>query len=699
MFRILHKIIFSFLLISCLLSGQSSQSLADADYRIQLDKVEEMVLKLEAINPDSAIKIAIKGVFLAEAQGDKRVEAAMLGRIGAIYFKKNNFVPAIEFYLRAYPIAKTSGDSNLTGYLLIDIGNSHYQQGLYKEAITFYEKSLEVFTGDFFKMGRSVAFNNIGLCELKTGNFDLAEKYFNEGLSIRKTMNSNTLVLHSYGYLLDVKREKRDFAGGDELLGISLPLMDSLNFPYPGDMEIPIEFYQKAGLFAYEKKEYDGAIRYYILALEKNRVTLKENNLNARITINMAMAYKGLGRSLEYVKYLNQGLEYAKKVDNTKMIKEAYRLLSGHYASTGDYLNALRFSNKMLTLVERENESAVKNRLFDLLLYVNTYDKETQLRLNQLELEKETEKKQSAEQRNYFLALVVILVSGLLAVLFFNYRRAKKLNRDLGERNERISQQHTEIEKQKTAIEEMLRKLQQSNKSRDKFYSVFVHDIKNPLHSLVACAEILVKESDDISAEEKLDFNRYVLDLSTKVNTLMLEMLEWLGIQLGKTPVEITPLESRSFIDASIERVKQAALNKNISIVNNTDPDLKVEADLTSMTSIFQNLIHNAIKFSFPGSTVELGSEVENGTVSFFVKDNGVGFTKSKMEKFSNDDMVTSSEGTEKEPGTGFGLIIIKDMLKLNNAKISLESEEGKGSKFTVTLNKAAASSQESFVL
>lgn len=105
------------------------------------------------------------------------------------------------------------------------------------------------------------------------------------------------------------------------------------------------------------------------------------------------------------------------------------------------------------------------------------------------------------------------------------------------------------------------------------------------------------------------------------------------------------------------------------------------------MTStIFRNLITNAIKYSFEGGTITVDYRVEGAVVTFSVADTGIGMSKATCETLFQTDKSVSTKGTHDETGTGLGLILCKELAEVQGGKITVESEEGKGSCFSFSL-------------
>ena len=144
-------------------------------------------------------------------------------------------------------------------------------------------------------------------------------------------------------------------------------------------------------------------------------------------------------------------------------------------------------------------------------------------------------------------------------------------------------------------------------------------------------------------------------------------------------------------LNTSINIVNENAKKKNVEIVNMIDNNIHVYADDTSVKTILRNLLSNAIKFSYKNSKVIVNSRLikNNKTNSFIeitVQDYGVGIPKNDLGKLFKIESSLSTYGTEKEKGTGLGLILCKELVEKNGGKLWVESEQDKGSTFFITL-------------
>ncbi len=227
--------------------------------------------------------------------------------------------------------------------------------------------------------------------------------------------------------------------------------------------------------------------------------------------------------------------------------------------------------------------------------------------------------------------------------------------------------------------------LKEANASKDKFFSIVAHDLKNPFNALLGASDALNEGIDDFDAEEIKDLSNMVNKSAKNAYALLENLLEWSRSQLGRIKFEPVDLNLRDIVHESLMAVESQAHNKKIKLVNNTG-SVYVYADPNLLKTIIRNLLSNAIKYTNNSGTVTIGSKQMDGYMEISVTDTGVGIPSETIEKLFRIDAKSSTPGTAKETGTGLGLILCREFIEKHGGKIWVESEVGKGTIFTFTL-------------
>lgn len=237
-------------------------------------------------------------------------------------------------------------------------------------------------------------------------------------------------------------------------------------------------------------------------------------------------------------------------------------------------------------------------------------------------------------------------------------------------------------------LQEALKELSDLNASKDRFFSVLAHDLKNPLHAFILTAETIVEDIEYFSKGEisKLATNLY--KGSQNLYRLLENLLYWAQRQLEEGNFHPTVCELHKVAEQVIDIAESQANQKNINILNQMKPGRTAYVDKNMLEVILRNLISNGIKFSQPNTNIRLLSQENGRYVSISVEDQGVGIDEEGLERLFRVDKYYTSRGTNNEKGTGLGLILCKELVGKNGGKISVESEVGKGTTFTFTLPK-----------
>jgi PAS domain S-box-containing protein len=231
------------------------------------------------------------------------------------------------------------------------------------------------------------------------------------------------------------------------------------------------------------------------------------------------------------------------------------------------------------------------------------------------------------------------------------------------------------------------KELNELNASKDKLFSIVAHDLKSPFSPLLGLSEILATDFDSLTPVEVKEYSLEINKALKNQFNLLESLLNWSRMETGKIIVCPDCYNLFEKVTEVTNLMNVNAKNKNISLINNIYLETVVFADKNMLYSILQNLLTNAIKFTNPGGNINIFAKDLGGYVEVIVKDNGIGIKDEDMQYIFGLNCFTTY-GTNKEKGTGLGLLICKEMVEKNGGTIRVESEYGKGSKFIFTLPK-----------
>ena len=245
---------------------------------------------------------------------------------------------------------------------------------------------------------------------------------------------------------------------------------------------------------------------------------------------------------------------------------------------------------------------------------------------------------------------------------------------------------HLDLINSKRKIELQARELSQANALKDKMFSVISHDLRSPVSSIKLALDFiskgLVKPTDEL-------FNETIKGLvkTTDEAYILLEnLLGWAKSQSNILTVFPESLDLKSLASSIAGLLKLNSENKKISIENNIPEGITLFADMQMIQSVLRNLLSNALKFTPENGSIEMNALEMNTEVIISIKDSGVGISEPSLKRIFDQDQPVKTLGTNKESGSGLGLILCKDFVEKNGGRIWVESEKGKGSTFSFTV-------------
>ncbi|MCF6269652.1 MAG: PAS domain S-box protein [Melioribacteraceae bacterium] len=243
----------------------------------------------------------------------------------------------------------------------------------------------------------------------------------------------------------------------------------------------------------------------------------------------------------------------------------------------------------------------------------------------------------------------------------------------------------TRLQKSLKELSEAKEELEVINKNKDRFFSIIAHDLRSPFMALLGISQMITEDIDSMSVKEVKEMTGSIHRSTQNLFKMIENLLNWSRLQMGT--YQINPKNFNIKEAASNVRLllQLSAEKKKIQIENDTDETF-VYADEDCVKTILRNLVNNAIKFTERGGKIKLSSKPRNNFIEITVEDNGVGINKNILERLFSITEKVSEVGTEKEIGTGLGLILCKELVEKNGGEIWVKSELSKGSKFTFSL-------------
>lgn len=253
----------------------------------------------------------------------------------------------------------------------------------------------------------------------------------------------------------------------------------------------------------------------------------------------------------------------------------------------------------------------------------------------------------------------------------------------------RIRHQLTILEAKRT-IQHQTAELKKTIDGRDTLYSVIAHDLRMPMSSMKMILNVLTIKMKElkIGGPDIMEMLQSANEISEQLFTLLDNLLKWTRSQLGKLEAIPQNINLAELTESIVEVFSMIAATKNIKINFKSSPveETEVFVDIDMIKTSIRNLISNAIKFSYTGSEIDVIVESKDAEIRFSVVDYGCGISEDDQCKLMDVATHYTTFGTEHEPGSGLGLLLVSEFLKLNNGRVFFKSKEGEGSTFGFVL-------------
>lgn len=249
---------------------------------------------------------------------------------------------------------------------------------------------------------------------------------------------------------------------------------------------------------------------------------------------------------------------------------------------------------------------------------------------------------------------------------------------------------HLTIRRLQKQLEEKNTQLQATNASKDRFFSIIAHDLRNALIGFLSFSEIL----ENIESLDKDAFRTYTKlfrESAESLFALLENLLTWSRLNRGMIDYRPQPLDMRVIFSHIIDLFRSQADAKQITLKHSDQETIAVYADYNMLNTVMRNLVSNAIKFTKPQGVVEMSVIFDEQNATISIADSGVGIPSEKIENLFQIDEKFQRDGTAGEKGTGLGLILCKEFIEKHGGKIWVESKVSEGTTVRFTLPKTSA--------
>ncbi|MCX6142605.1 MAG: hybrid sensor histidine kinase/response regulator, partial [Ignavibacteriales bacterium] len=257
------------------------------------------------------------------------------------------------------------------------------------------------------------------------------------------------------------------------------------------------------------------------------------------------------------------------------------------------------------------------------------------------------------------------------------------ISRDITERKDLQAR----VQDSLSALQASRESLSQLNAQKDRLFSVLSHDLRSPFTSILGFCEILITDGETISDTERKEFLTYIRDAAQRQLALLNRLLDWSRLETGRIKLDIQEIELDSLVKSCLTTHLGTSKQKEITLRSTLPVMTKIRGDQVLLMQVFNNLFSNALKFTPKGGmiSIDLVEERDEEWV-LAVKDTGSGIPKDDLKKLFKVEEKYTRPGLNGEQGTGLGLSLVYEIVRQHNGSISVDSELGQGTTFTIRL-------------
>lgn len=647
------------------------------DYKGMIGSYNNIAVAIGVLGNDSLVLENFKKALEISIQIDDKLEIAWFSlQVGNSYTTIHEKELALKYINQGKAIYESLNHEQGMAEAAIELGRVHIDQMNFNKALEYYLNAFSVFEKLSNHRGMAIASRNIGVVYWMLEKYNLALDYFFRALESSKMVPydilGNARTINNIGATYHVLGEKeKALEYYNQVLQIYLKIRSERDIA---------DVTHNIGMILSDMNEFDKALETYFRSVESNKKRNSKHGL-ANNYNNIGELYYRIGKFDTALGYLKNSVQLATEINAKEILMENFEFQAMIYAEMENFPKALELHKKYTSLKDSIFSQQNQNRVFELQV---RFEAESKLReIDLLKKNNELQELRLIRQRNqrYFFLLVAVLVLTLVFFIYNRYRFKMRLNKLLIDKNSQLEEINIRL---KQSEQELLT----INSTKDKFFSIIAHDLKNPFNALLSFSEML---RENIKIFRKDEIKAYVEIIHKATNNLfrLLEnLLQWSSAQTGEIEYNPEIFDLNKITGNIIQVLSIHADRKGIKITNEIQENLSAYGDRNLISTVIRNLISNAIKFTRENGLIRINGVVRKNEVEISVADNGIGINQMDIDKLFRLDCNVSTIGTSEERGSGLGLILCKEFVEKNGGKIWVESEPEKGSTFKFTLPK-----------
>jgi signal transduction histidine kinase len=610
-----------------------------------------------------AMKYFNKALVIAQKTNKTKLLGELYYFIGSVYYLDySDENEALINYNKSVKYSLIANNYRILGAVYSSLSNMFRISGSYEKALEFLYKSRDNYTLSDFQDGIAWVNYMTGTLYSAIGLFEEAEKSFKEALeiylklaAIDGNMNGVAICYDQLG-VINTDMNNEELARNYNQDALNLHTQSGSKYGISNSLKY-------LARIEYFSKNYDAALIYLDSSLTIKRTTNEQKGY-ASIYELFGLIFIENNEYFRAVDSLEMGLYHAHLNNQLKNIMNINKHLAKIYNSLGQYDKAYNYKSHEVSIADSIYNLNTTRNMLQLETLNKIEQKEDQIKqLEQENFIQELSLSRESIIRNY---LIFILSLSLIIILMFFYLYRAKYRANI------------ELEKNKKHLDEL-------NATKDKFFSILAHDLKNPFNSILGLSNILKQKHRNMDVDERDKIIQAIYESSNNNYTLLNNLLEWSRSQRGKISFIPEPLIINELVKKTKDLYASVADSKGIKIIIDPEP-ITINADKNMIDTVLRNLISNSIKYSKHGDIIHIKFLQSNSETQISVSDTGIGMNEIDQQRLFEIGNNYQIEGTAGEKGTGLGLIICKEFIDMHHGKIWADSEPGKGSTFHFTI-------------
>jgi signal transduction histidine kinase/Tfp pilus assembly protein PilF len=610
-----------------------------------------------------------------------RPEMLALSNMGTLFNVMGQPDSALLYLRRTLDKVQIMNDSSSMGKVYFDLGVYYNRKEYSHLALEHLQKSQAIFESMKDSVRVCYTYSSLGIVYQNIGDFEKSVYYSNKAIEFDEALPQMNMLADLFNNLgVTYWQLKSDFATARKYF------YQSIEIESPGDKNVKLfSFLVNCGGMEIKANNISKGYSYLNRAT-KVELPYRDDYRTSALYINLGKAHTLLGNYDSANYCLRHGLEMARSIEAYEQISVGFEGLYQLDSIRGDFRSALAYQTLFVAVKDSMDNISHRNKIAELdIIYESKQKEEENLYLkSENELQNQIIRKQKLVTWVVGLGLFLILL--ILVFLWKNRQKLKAANRLLEKRNAEVDEMNSLIRVTNKNLEDQKEELVQLNQTKDKFFSVIAHDLKNPFNSLLGFLEILDSNFLRLQDDEKHKIIKRLHINSRNTYNMLVNLLDWARSQRGLIKSNPRMVNLSEVAKEALEFLKERILDKNHRIEINIKPDDMAFADPQLLQTVLINMINNAIKFTARGGNISISCTGNGHSRMFAINDTGMGMSSEMVKDLFTINSKASMKDTEDELGTGLGLIICKEFVVLMGGEIHVESQLGRGTTFYVTI-------------